>query len=428
MKWLSRVFRNEYIFALFSKVIFLVVTFAHSIVLARYFGSSLQGSYSYVQSVATVVSIVLTVGIHQAYPVLRKKYGKENIINEYVSFVVLLYVLLECVAVTLALVLSIDFIFKCIILLAPVFAYSRIISYLYLIERPNKNNLITLLISFVDLFCLIMFALFLKTQNFVFLYVLAFTDVSKSICFSLLIKFRFAYNKRGFECFGRALKIGIFPMIALLLTTLNYKLDVIMLKNYSTILLSEVGVYAIGISLAEKVVIIPDTLKNILVSHLTKGSDEKEVCSVCRISFVGSLIICASLAGLGFLLVPFIYGSEYADSATILAICCIGTCFIGFFKLIAQYFIVNNKQWINALFLAIVVVINFVINLILIPKWGIVGAAIGTSVSHFICGLLFVITFSFVSKSKITDIIFVKKEDFSLLKNFLKPAKKENAE
>ena len=88
---------------------------------------------------------------------------------------------------------------------------------------------------------------------------------------------------------------------------------------------------------------------------------------------------------------------------------------MGFFKLIAQYFIVNNKQWINALFLAITVAINVGLNLLFVRYFGIIGAAISTSISHFVCGVLFIAVFAKTTNSRVIDLLLVKKEDFGLV-------------
>ena len=69
------------------------------------------------------------------------------------------------------------------------------------------------------------------------------------------------------------MKIGFFPMLALLMTTLNYRIDVLILKSYPQITSSQLGVYSIGISLADKIVLIPDTLKGILASKLSNKTN-----------------------------------------------------------------------------------------------------------------------------------------------------------
>ena len=416
----KRFFLNEYIFAIISKIVLLAFSFAHSILLANYLGAKGQGDYSYTLSIATVASIILTFGVHQAYPVMRKKYGKDNVLNEYMTMMLMIFISLEIVALTLFFVCDFSFLIRTAILIAPLFAYSRISSYVYLIEKPNKNNLWTVLIMLTDILALTMFYLFVKTNNYIFVFILAFVDAQKSLAFTILIRFKFSLSNKSGSLLLEIMKIGFFPMIALLLTTLNYKIDIIMLKNSPYVTAAAVGVYSVGISLSEKTILIPDTLKSILISHLAKGSDEVEVCKITRISFLGSVILSGVAIGLCYLLVPYLYGSEFIGASEIVAVCAVGVCFVGFFKLIAQYFIIKNKQWINALLLLIAVGINILLNLLFVKYYGIVGAAISTSISHFICGVLFIVFFWRISKVRFLDILIIKKSDFAFISSLFK--------
>ena len=77
---------NEYVFSVFTKMISIMLGMIQSILIARYLGAELKGVNAYISSVVSVGSIIITFGIHQAYPYFRQKYGKEKIYNEYLSF------------------------------------------------------------------------------------------------------------------------------------------------------------------------------------------------------------------------------------------------------------------------------------------------------------------------------------------------------
>ena len=62
--------------------------------------------------------------------------------------------------------------------------------------------------------------------------------------------------------------------------TLNYRIDILMLDDIFHISTAEIGVYSVGVALAEKIWLIPDATKDILMSKLSNGSNSEEVAKV----------------------------------------------------------------------------------------------------------------------------------------------------
>ena len=64
-------------------------------------------------------------------------------------------------------------------------------------------------------------------------------------------------------------------------------------------------------------------------------------------------------------------------------------------------------------------VLNIVLNIFWIKRWGIEGAALSTAVSYFITFAITVLIYARTSGNKITDIIFPQKNDIIFYKNIL---------
>jgi len=58
-------------------------------------------------------------------------------------------------------------------------------------------------------------------------------------------------------------------------------------------------------------------------------------------------------------------------------------------------------------------------NLLLIPRWGISGAAFASSIAYIVAALLVIGSFSKISQKSWSDILIIKKTDFQDYKNFL---------
>ena len=52
--------------------------------------------------------------------------------------------------------------------------------------------------------------------------------------------------------------------------------------------ISDIGVYSVGVALAEKIWLIPDAIKDILMSRLSNGAPNEEVARVTRMSLLVS--------------------------------------------------------------------------------------------------------------------------------------------
>lgn len=424
-KKLGKVLKNEYVFSILTKFISFTIGIVQSILVARYLGSELKGINAYISSIASVGSIIVTFGMHQAYPYFRKKYGKEAVFQDFASLIMFLYSGLLIIAAALAIFLPVSLELKAVFILIPLLGYSRIVGYLTLVEAPNVRNAWWTVISIIEIVYVALLWIFIERNIYWGISILLFADVLKCIIYTVLLRVRPRWSKNIPKLFSELLKYGFFPMLALLMTTLNYRIDVMMLRQYDSITNAMVGVYSLGISLSDKIVLIPDTLKGVLVSKLTKGAEHDEVAKVCRLGFWTSLVLCLLIFALGKPVIHLLYGAEYDGAYSVVLITAAGILAVIFFKLIAQYNIVNKKQKLNVLLLSVAIVVDVVLNLIFIPLWGIQGAAFATSVGNLACGITFVLYFSRISGIPVSKMILIQKEDIRYVKSFFKKTKKE---
>ena len=415
----GQLFQNEYVFSVTTRIVNIVFAIVQSILVARFLGPALKGHSTYITSIISIGSIVITFGMHQAYPYFRRKYGKEVIFKDYMTAVYSVFAAYFIISSIIGLSLECNLDLKMAIILMPIFGFSRVVDYVYLIENPNKRNSYYVLITFLSLIIIVILFFSTKSTYFWMIVLLSFTNFSYAIIYTIKLHCLPHFTNKIVSIIIEIAKFGFFPMLALLMTTLNYKIDVLMIKQYSFISFEMIGIYSVGIGLADKVALIPDTLKGILVSKLAKGASEKEVAKVCRLCFISCLFICTIILLIGEWAIRVFYGEAYAGSYTVVIITAGGAVFIGFFKLIAQYNIINKKQIFNVQLLLIAIIVNVIGNLIFVPLWGINGAAFSTCLGHLICGIVFVIWFSKHAKIPFLSMIFIQKQDMVSIKKYL---------
>ena len=83
----NRLLKNEYVFSILSRFASVALSLLQSVLVARYLGKVLQGVSAYITSITNVGAIVITFGMHQAYPYFRKKLGRDAIFHDYMSLI-----------------------------------------------------------------------------------------------------------------------------------------------------------------------------------------------------------------------------------------------------------------------------------------------------------------------------------------------------
>lgn len=416
---INKFLKNDYTFSVITKIIMVIVTFLHSIVLARFLGPDLKGIHATILSIISIGSVVINMSCQQAYPHFRKKYGYQTYFPKFMSFTLIYHIFFFILTLLITLIYKLPFIAKIAMILIPLSGFSTVSGYICLVENPRQRNIALLIIEIIDTIIVCILLIYKNATNIHIFLILLIPIILKILYFNYKNKFKFDKNCFNKHFIKELVQFSLFPMITMLLTILNYKIDILMLKSSEYISIAEIGIYSIGVSLADKAVYIPDAVKEILLSKLAKGKDAHEVALTMRYCFPISILITIVIIIIGEPFINVLYGKEYTGAYAITLICVFGTSMMVFFKMITQYNNVNAKQIINVLFLMITVITNIILNSILIPKYQSLGAAIASLISYTLCAIIFVIYFSKQTKIAIKDIVFINKNDISKIKNLI---------
>jgi O-antigen/teichoic acid export membrane protein len=114
-------------------------------------------------------------------------------------------------------------------------------------------------------------------------------------------------------------------------------------------------------------------------------------------------------------LVTILYGKEYVKTGLSMIILLIGIPFLAIGKVSSVYFYTNGKTRIHMQISFGVLLVNLVANFFLIPKYGIYGAAITSTVSYIFYAIVYLIVLSRYG-IKARKILIVDKSDINMLK------------
>ena len=415
---LKRIISNPYAFSLISKIFGVLVGFLFTVFQARFLGAEIKGQVATVNSIVGVTCIVFAMGIHQAYPYYKRNTNIDllPIFMKISVFLLAVYGVVSAITIS-CFKLSPKYI--AVMVLSPLMVYDNLVSYLTLIEEPNKRNSTDMIVMFGELVLVIILWRTAEPTFVLGVVIIAIKDVIKVLLFTFWWRHRILVKSESMWIWlPKLIKYGFFPMLSLLMATLNYRIDVIMMNG--KVLDSAIGVYSIGVTVAERVWMIPDAMKGVMVSHLAKGKDANETAMVIRLCNTGCLILILGIIALGKPFITLVFGTEYSGAYQITLLLLFGVFSMIYYKTIANYNIAMGKQTISFVFLTISVVSNVIANYILIPIWGIYGAGIASVISYTVCGLLFIISFMKATKVPLKDLLLIKLSDISKAKKMLR--------
>jgi len=181
---------------------------------------------------------------------------------------------------------------------------------------------------------------------------------------------------------------SVFPLI------FNW-FDSIMLGYFKDV--STVGIYNAAMPTAQLLYLIPYSLSGLFIPVLTKLYSQNKQFLFNRIyQILNKWILLLNLLIFGLFLlfsktILSVFGQEYIQASTVLIILSIG--FILNYSLInsTHLFMIHKKSKVILINSLIVSILSIILNIILIPPYGIVGAAIATAITQIILRGLFII-------------------------------------
>ena len=408
VKALKSLVNQDYLFSVFSKMVGVALAVIYSAFYNRYLGTVLKGDAAIISNYISLISSFTAMGMYQAYPFYKKK--EKDVFYPFVNNMTSLYFLMTLSCLLLTFLLPVNWNLKIAVAIVPIQSYIRQINYVVMVDVPRRRNISSMVISILDL--VVVLAFFVLSEA-TYGHLVAILLIQNIVCLVISycnLKVDFKKCRFDLSRVPQFFGYGILPMITLLLMTLNYRVDILMLEILG-ISKAEIGIYSVGVALAEKIWLVPDAIKDILMSRLTNGAGTAEVARVTRASLALSLGMLVLAIIFGRPAIWLLYGVEFRSAYEILIIMLAGVIGMIFYKMVYAYNVVNGKRVINLIFLAGAAVANIIGNFVLIPIGGIFAAAWASVISYLICGISFLVYFHHAVGMKYSDMLFMKKED-----------------
>ena len=242
-------------------------------------------------------------------------------------------------------------------------------------------------------------------------------------CRLFIIEYRYNITWKYHEQLIKSMvKLGIVNAIALFIMQLNYRMDILMLKKLSS--LEEVGFYSLAMQIAEQLWQIPLAIEAIILSRSANSSNDgqvhRTVASIFRVSLITGFVVGLIIFLLAPPLIPLVFGKEFSHSATMIQVVLPGILLLIGFRILNSRLAGMGKPQIAIYAFLPALIINFIANLFLIPRFGGIGAAWATNISYGIGSIAFLLVYSRLIKMPVTEILRIRKSDFYFIRDFKK--------
>jgi len=407
---LSRIKRNSF-FSFISISIRLLANIILFLIIARFYGPEKFGQFTYAHTLATIFILFADFGfdVLLTTEVAKNRDKLKDIFESFFSFKVLFALIAISVMSVISIFQDISQTTRTLIFIFSLYTgFTALMNYFFDffngMERLQYETKISFVINLIIIFLILFLAYFkfsiiIIASTFVLTRMIGFF-LSMKKAFSLVPNISFNLNFRNWgKIKNQVMTFGIH----LLFGNLFFQLDTLMIAFYRSD--AEVGIYQSVFKLVALPLVIPEVFISSLMPVLARlNVEDKNQWKRYGFLMNKSLILIAlPILTLLFVfseqIIAIIYGLEnYSDAILILRVFSI-IIFIRFaVETYALMLTTSNRQNIRMIVVVLATFINFLINIIVIPEYGLWGAALTALVTNIFVGFGYIIMDSIMFK------------------------------
>lgn len=380
----------------FGKMASMLAAFFVGAYIARYLGPAQYGLLSYASSFAGLFAIFASLGIDSILnrELVSRPENKEKLLGSgFIIKIVGSILAIVLIVITLFFIKA-DWTTDVLIIISAlsfVFNAFGVIDIYFQSQVLAKNTVRVQIISLIITSSLKILFIFLH------LGIIYFAIAYLVDAFILATGFIISYKKTGLHISKWKFDKGIIKMLIKnswplifsgVAAAIYMKIDQVMIKNMMGN--EAVGLYSVASKISEVWYFIPSLICASLFPAIVNAKNtnrvvyEKRLQNLYSLMFYISTLIAIPISILASFIIVNLFGIEYLGSVSALKIHIWAGVGVFWGYAITQYLITENYTKIYLAITTIGAVLNIILNLILIPKYGINGAAIATVVSYII--------------------------------------------
>ncbi len=409
-----------------TRIIAVILAIVVAIIVARVLGPEGKGAYTLIILVPTLLALLgnLGIGIANVYFGGKKKYSWADLTSNSLVSALALGILLAIAFLAYFFIFHPSFLKdvepRFILLATLVVPFSLLTMYFSSIllgqNRIKEYNLIGLAQGGATL-ALILFLL-LALKGGVFSTILAWASAALiATIISILLVRRVTQITWSFHprLFKDSVKFGIKGYLGNVIQFLNYRLDMLLVAFFMS--LTFVGYYSISVAMAEALWYFPTAVGTIIFARtpgLSAEEANRSTPRICRNTFFITILAALVLFIISKPIITLLFGSAFLPALKPLWILLPGIVALSICKVLSNEIIGRGKPMINTVAAGVSLAVNIPLNLLLIPKMGIAGAALASTISYTVTTIIVLIAFLRISKNSWFNTIIIKPQDLRI--------------
>ena len=408
-----------------TQIIGVILGLAAAIIIARVLGPSGKGAYTLIILVPTLLATFGTLGIGVAnlYFVGKRKYKIADITSNSVVLASGLGILFAASFLAYFYYFHPSFLKGadpiCVLIATLVLPFSLLTAYFSHIllgeQKINKRNL-TILVQSISFLALLLFFLFIEQSVLSTIMAWVFATIVTTITSILIVRkltpIRLSFH---FPLFKDSVKFGVQGYLGLVISFLVYRVDMFMVNFFMSI--TFVGYYSVAVGLAETLWFFPGAVGMVILSRTPRSSSEdanESTPRICRNTIFLTLLAAVLLFVFGKTIINLFFGASFLPALKPMWILLPGIVAVSINKVLCNELIGRGKPIIGTIAAVVSLIINIPLNLLLIPVWGISGAAFASTVSYSVCTVVPLIAFMRISQNSLFDTLIIKPQDLKI--------------
>ena len=420
---------------MFGRLLVIILEGISVILIATIFSPENKGLLSLLMLYVAYAHQIGELGIYQSAVYFTSKYKnfkQENYLpnilslGHFVSFFLSLIFLTILINLNLFGYLNIET--KIIYLLCLILFFLSVSNILYhlLIGQKRVLNFVIIKIFQSIIFLISNFVLWKTLKNFEIYHTLICYAFSLLISFTILVIIH-KYNKTSlkfeinFKVWFNILKFTIKGHPGRILWNLNNKLDFFIISYFMSNYY--VGVYSIAVTFAETLSFFASSIGAILLPYIASSNKKNSIVLsnlIIKHCTILTLIAGICLMIIGPIFITYVFDLEYHGAIEPLMYLVPGVICLSISRVISNHLVGIGKPELQSYGVGFAFLIMIILNIVLIPKFGIVGAAIASSLAYTIETCIIIYFYLRESSQKLNNIFYIEKYDFELYINILK--------
>lgn len=371
------------IFAMAAKLVSLIATFFYTILIAREFGVEIFGEFNLLKSIITVIFVFSSLG-NDAYIISEASDLSSKLNFRSLFFSRLLFFL------TLSIPVFVYFDAHLFLVVLLVYFF-QLTNYGYLNCLVKKESFKLFNASVLSFVLSLIFAVgFYYTdviQGYLFLIPIYYFFMNMLLLSESKVFLERVGDGLGIINSSKAVLVKIWPiMLTSALIFVFTRIDIFLLSSLMS--KEEVGIYSVATQLTEPLSFVITAFSLSIISNIKSINDsaERNKLIVKYLKFVNlySLFVVVFCYFLGDFVIYLFYGDSYSQSYDVLILLAFSKVFVFANTFLSTIMIVDSKYMARLVRTLIALCLNLFLALMLIPRYGMQGAAISVTITQFI--------------------------------------------